>query len=306
MTEINFRNQTNGLTREQKEFIIKNYSTMNSSRICNTLGITYKSLKGYANNLHITKNSFDYYYENRIKKKDYSFFTYLNKLKEEKVIQLYRSKYGKYDVNNNYFNIINNEFKAYWLGFLYADGYNNTDNFNVELTLCKEDEPHIFKFLDSLQSNSPIKEKKVRNFMACRTAVCNRDISLALHNLGCTKNKSLKLQFPTFDIVPKELMRHFIRGFFDGDGCIHINIDKKECSVGFSSNYNFCLSLRDYLSEELFITKVIINKDSRSAACQICWNGAENSHKIFQYLYKDSNICLDRKLNKFDIMFCLD
>lgn len=306
MTEINFRNQKNGLTREQKEFIIKNYSTMNSSRICNMIGVTYKSLHGYANNLHLTKNDFDYYYNIRKSKTDYSYLRYTNKLKENKVTDLYRSKYGKYESNQNYFSKIDNEFKSYWLGFLYADCYNNTNEGNVEITLCKEDELHISKFLDSIQSDAPIKQKVVRNFLACRVNVCNRKISDDLNNLGCIKNKSLALSFPTQEIIPKELMRHFIRGFFDGDGCIHIDIDKKECSVGFTSNYNFCLSLRDYLSDKLYISKVTINEDKRSSACQICWNGAENSNKIFQYLYKDSNIYLDRKINKFDMIFCLD
>lgn len=43
-----------------------------------------------------------------------------------------------------------------------------------------------------------------------------KDIS----TLGAIKNKSLTLTFPSDDIVPKKFKRDFIRGYFDGDGCI--------------------------------------------------------------------------------------
>lgn len=35
--------------------------------------------------------------------------------------------YKKYELNENYFNVIDSHEKAYILGFIYADGYNRED-----------------------------------------------------------------------------------------------------------------------------------------------------------------------------------
>ena len=49
----------------------------------------------------------------------------------------------------------------------------------------------------------------------------------ALNNKGCVPNKSLTLTFPSKDIVPSNLLRHFIRGYVDGDGCICVTKPEK-------------------------------------------------------------------------------
>ena len=96
---------------------------------------------------------------------------YINNSIEPKIDDslLYKSKYGKYSVNQDYFENIDNEWKAYWLGFLYADGCitikRNSNNqnkmdYNIDLTL--KDKEHIIKFLNSVQSNTIIKERNIK------------------------------------------------------------------------------------------------------------------------------------------------
>lgn len=303
MTKINFRDRKDGLTQEQKDFILENYSSMKSNEICKLLKIEYKQLHGYASNKKLIKNKYNAFKKQVAKdRSNYNVRDYILKQKEEHDSPPTKSKYGKYYVEENYFSNIDNEFKAYWLGFLYADGYNSEKT--LELTLCKEDESHIEKLKKSLQSSAPIKNKKVRNFEASRISICNLKLCQDLSEKGCVKNKSLILTFPKEDILPKEYQRDFIRGYFDGDGCIYINKELEKCSVSFVGTFDFLKTISDIFNKELNLTQVAILPQGK--AYSISWGGVEDCEKIYKYLYKYSNIFLDRKLEKFDTLLCLD
>ena len=67
----------------------------------------------------------------------------------------------KYQVDDNYFNLIDTEEKAYWLGFLYADGYvrmKDSRSGQLKLKLSSKDRDHIILFNKCLSSNYPIKD----------------------------------------------------------------------------------------------------------------------------------------------------
>ena len=64
-------------------------------------------------------------------------------------------------------------------------------------------------------NNEKLNNNRQNQYKIC---VCGTKIHHDLEKHGCVENKSLILQFPT--TVPEELMHHFIRGYFDGDGCI--------------------------------------------------------------------------------------
>ena len=115
-----------------------------------------------------------------------------------------------------HFEKIDSEEKAYWLGFLYADGYISFSENKIELSLAEKDVHHIEKFRDFLGINNRICYRpSVKAYrLSFRSDKCKQD----LINQGCTPRKSLTLKFPTSKQVPYELIRHFIRGYFDGDG----------------------------------------------------------------------------------------
>ena len=114
------------------------------------------------------------------------------------------------------FEIIDTEEKAYWLGFLYADGCVGSKEDKVELGLAEKDLKHIEKFRDFMNITNKIsyREKTKSYRMSFRSAKCKQD----LIDKGCIPKKSLILDFPNENQVPKHLIRHFIRGYFDGDG----------------------------------------------------------------------------------------
>lgn len=52
----------------------------------------------------------------------------------------------KYSLNEEYFDVIDNQNKAYYLGLLYADGCNNVQRYAIHLDLQIDDREIIEKF----------------------------------------------------------------------------------------------------------------------------------------------------------------
>lgn len=200
------------------------------------------------------------------------------------------------NINHNYFKVINDEHKAYWLGFLYADGYNNEKLYQVEMTLKYEDKYILEELKKDCESIYDIKYKEVnlngKVFPCNRLTLYSKEISKDLKKLGCMQKKSLIIKFPTEEQVPDNLIHHFMRGYFDGNGCI--------------SGNNFMLnSTKDFLDE--YIKRLRNNTDiSKAGYFSVDGQGHRWSHaskrdlqKIFNFLYKDATIYLHRKYNKF-------
>ena len=220
-----------------------------------------------------------------------------------------------YTVNRNYFKVIDTEEKAYWLGFLYADGCilesvknGRVKAMNIELSLKYDDIKHLKKFLYCICSNAPIKKKKVKLndkvYYACRVNICCTEMCRDLIKLGCTPRKSLTLKFPNEEQVPKHLLKHFIRGYFDGDGCIshgkHNIIYNNEyyTRCGFSGTKDILEGIHKYL-DDFGLNR--ITHVHQSQAYEVMWGGKNNALKIYHALYDNATIYLDRKYEKFQL-----
>lgn len=136
---------------------------------------------------------------------------------------------GKKQIDDHYFDMINSVEKAYWLGFLYADGYNSEDG-KIELALQKEDLSHIEKFKKAIQSKHKISYKP--KVQAYRISINSKSMSKALAYHGCVNHKSYIMDIPT--TIEDKYLPHFIRGYFDGDGCFYIR-RKNSYQQGFIS-----------------------------------------------------------------------
>lgn len=220
---------------------------------------------------------------------------------------------SKYKYNKDYFSKIDTSDKAYWLGFLYADGCINSyyqndklKSMTLEIGLCYKDKGHLEKFKECLETNVPISDKtnKIggKEYKSSRIQLCNTKICYDLCDLGCTPRKTYDLKFPTYDIVPYEYMRDFLRGFFDGDGCIHISEmkGKPHIQLNISGVSTMLESIVDFLIVEKIIRKKPkIYQDNRSNACNVYFYGTDTNKELLDYLYKDSDIYLDRKYQKY-------
>ena len=202
-------------------------------------------------------------------------------------------------VNESVFEIIDTEEKAYWLGFLYADGYiySHGKKHGVELTLQAVDYEHLVKFKNFMGSKHKIAYKETAN--AYRINITSKKIAQDLINLGCVQAKSLILQFPTLDQVPEELVHHFMRGYFDGDGCI----SQFEFSVVGTSE--FLDSYEQFLIQGInrtTTTKRYHDKRWSDKTEAIRYGGSKQVSKIFHFLYNNATIYLDRKYDKFNML----
>lgn len=209
----------------------------------------------------------------------------------------------KYNYNDTFFDVIDTEHKAYWLGFLYADG--NIDNFakwEVRLGLAYEDKHHVEKFKDIICPQLPIREYEVtlkgKKYRSAKLCICSKPLVESLIDKGCIPNKSLILKFPTTNQVPEHLIHHFIRGYFDGDGSIgNYTSNKMFRLVGTKEFLN---SVHDIFEQNIpGYERTKLGTKQNTEAMQLAKSGTNNIRLIYEYLYKDATVCLERKYDKF-------
>lgn len=133
------------------------------------------------------------------------------------------NKQNQVRVNEYVFDIIDTEEKAYWLGFLFADGNVSSKGNKIELSLSSTDIEHLEKFKEFLNYNGNLKEYNT-NFIKrkrCRLIFSSKHMHTTLCKCGCIPKKSLILQFPKVELFKESrYIKDFIRGYVDGDGCL--------------------------------------------------------------------------------------
>ena len=219
---------------------------------------------------------------------------------------------NRYTLNENYFDIIDNQNKAYILGLIYADGFIGNEKINNIVILLKEEDKYILEQIaNELEFTGNIRNAGKGGYenSGIRYALnfSSKIMCESLRILNVTTVKSLTMdKLPNID---KSLMRHFIRGYFDGDGCF--------CSSNNSSYYNkingdvkkysyksgawsligtepFLKLLENYLD---FHCTYSNSKTKEMKYLSI--SGKNNLNKLYEFLYEDSNLYLTRKHNKF-------
>ena len=213
-------------------------------------------------------------------------------LKEEGIEVKARSKgttgKRKYPMNEDTFHTIDTSEKAYWLGFLYADGYVGFSK--VELGLGIKDIQHLERFRQFLQTDAPITTRTIGNSEACRINICSNQMVSDLESHGCTQKKSLTLQWPE---IPSELTSHFMRGYFDGDGCCYQRTDG-QLVWSLVGTQDF---LREY--QAVLISLGLNETKMRHGHCGEAWEIRYSGNRVVslieEFLYKDSTVHLERK-----------
>lgn len=206
------------------------------------------------------------------------------------------------DINKNFFKNINSEYSAYFLGFLFADGCVQIKNnaYSITLKLKNNDVIIIEKFRDIMSPSSPI--KNIDNKYSC-FRINQKEICEQLISLGCIPNKSLILNFPT--AIPNELIRHFIRGYSDGDGTIYKNRFKNKKTINtiwkIISTKQFCNEVANILKQELEIncSQSLSRPNTNKITTAISVGGNKQVKKVLDWLYEGSSIYLPRKHDKY-------
>lgn len=226
----------------------------------------------------------------------------------ERCIYCYKEDARKYTLNEKYFDNIDTEPKAYFLGLLYADGCN--DGATIKLQLAEKDRDILEKLKIEIGSNTPLQNQKPRlikfkkdsrSYMQKKSYILklnSRYLCRRLSEIGCIPKKTFLLEFPLKKHLPINLTRHFIRGYFDGDGSLHIPKHKKGCGFTFIGRENFCLKVKQVLENTLNI-RLTFNKYKKHSFWTIQSGSIPNIKKILDFFYADATIYLNRKHEKY-------
>lgn len=237
------------------------------------------------------------------------------KLIEEKY-PLYKGARAKRSVRHDFFANIETELQAYMLGFYAADGNINEKRKTLRIHLKADDVCNVYLFKDIISPDARIINVKphlvhARNHMIVQahesigveinsSKICNN-----LVNLGFGYNKTYSdLHLPNID---KSLIRHFIRGYFDGDGsiCVKAYKDKNRKNPRVYVNFSITSKTNAILNDIKDILNMINIHSSlyiarRDNVFVLSCRGLNDCIQLYHYLYDDSNFYLPRKYNIFD------
>lgn len=116
--------------------------------------------------------------------------------------------------DERFFEKIDTEEKAYFLGWLYSDGNVCKKMKTISIDLHGKDMEILEKLNDLIYfERKCYKYREKAKLLLCRKIMCEDFL-----NKGCMPAKTYILKFPTIDQVPENLLPHFIRGLWDGDG----------------------------------------------------------------------------------------
>lgn len=309
-------------TQDQIDYLIDNYCYKTNDEIGNKIGRSGRavSYKAFELSLSINENwSND---EINIIKTNYLNMT-MNELqqllpgKTKGDILSYCHKLGltrtKKTCKRDFFNVIDTEEKAYWLGFIFADGYISYSEKNMKkgqlaTTYCTgiklkwSDREHLKKFNKAISGNYKVFKEinhpdgfRKQTTEAAKILVYSQQMYDDL-NKYFDRDKTYTAKFPD---IPENLMRHFIRGYFDGDGCF--TFTDRTFDVEFlGASKDFHEGLKNILCEYGFnFTCEIKTNQYETDMYHIHINRNQDRCKFLDWIYEDCNIYLDRKYEKY-------
>lgn len=204
-----------------------------------------------------------------------------------------------YDIgwNRDIFNKIDTPEKAYWLGFILADGclhLINKNNYNghFSIDISGEDREHLYKFAHFIEAKPDIVQfttHPITGNILAHIQLCCSKTQEDLYKLGIKPRKSGKEQW-----IETPFPADFIRGCYDGDGYIKKNLK----SIGLVGSYDLLYDIQQHFLKKLNITPKKIGEHGK--IYRIEYTSLSDRQKIANYLWYDNCISLDRKQNLAD------
>lgn len=250
------------------------------------------------------------------KKYNVSSGTILNHLKKEGKCSRLKNK-KKY-LNEDFFKKIDNEEKAYILGFYIGDGYVNhyptSNTYTFRIGLQEDDEEILTKIKNIMSPMTKLAHSKMHKnklgFISkpmCVLTIRSKQIVETLEKKGLGYNKTYKGK-TIKNLVPKRLMKDFIRGYFDADGCVSHSLGKREVN-GKKYTYNnfiwniiskdkkILLEIQDYFHQNNIKTNIY--PDTKGCYL-ISLTNKKQFQTLYELLYNENCICMERKRKKFE------
>jgi hypothetical protein len=205
-----------------------------------------------------------------------------------------------YSLNDFYFSNLNDK-SAYYLGFIAADGhitnFENKMNYLI-INIIKSDEEILNRFKKDISYNGKIyftPKKNGQDQSAIR--ICSNQIKKDINKYFNTNNKTYNLNW--CKDISNELMNNFIRGYFDGDGCVHFNPSKGQYSASIVGTESFLSGLKKFYNENNNNCEGSIKNNGTYT--NLYFSGKYVAKKFLDWLYKDSTeeTRLSRKYQKY-------
>lgn len=207
--------------------------------------------------------------------------------------------------NENYFENIDTEFKAYALGFIYADGFVGVHNdFCIALSDVHDDNLAFLSVLkEELGITLEIKHGVSKQGYGSYTLkFSNEKIVKDLNKHGVYTCKSLVMT--DMPKLKEELYGHFIRGYFDGDGSIYNYFDiydkRQRWGMEILGTPDFLSKVQKILIKNCNVKETKLhNVNHVKNLTRISYKGIKSLMKIRDFLYENATIYLEYKYKKF-------
>ena len=229
----------------------------------------------------------------------------ITKILKEKGIKRVAAKNRQYKINEHYFDEIDTQNKAYILGFLYADGCNFPKKSTVTMSLEERDKEVLERIRNEIGSERPLEFLDYSNKHdfgytyknQYRLLLFSSHMCKALESHGMIPNKSLTLSFPD---IREDLLSHFIRGYFDGDGSITQGKRDTNFILTITSTNNFCEKLKDIIEKNVGINCHIYDASNHNGITKVfTTTGRLQAKALLDWLYKNADIYLERKYSRY-------
>lgn len=208
-------------------------------------------------------------------------------------------------VNDDYFKEIDSREKAYFLGFLWADGYNSVEFHTCKIDLQERDLDILKKLKKAIdfsgRINSYIAKKgesyRPEEAKVLRLHITNIGFIQNLYDKGVRPHRE-KFHFP-FEFVPREFYLDFIRGYFDGNGCCSV-YGKRGLMVDICGGTNILHDIGDILAQEYGMSIKYHRRRPQNPDNDTLYISKRDDMITFlKLLYQDAPVYLDRKYEKY-------
>ena len=226
----------------------------------------------------------------------------------------------KYQKNEDFFKNPENwtEKNAYFFGWLLSDGHHSIRNRCIKISIQEKDKKILEILKQIIDYTGPLyyeKRKSIGNLILLaslpencqnrwKLQVCSKEISNDLLKMGINNHKSDNLDFPNY--IKPELICHFLRSFYEGDGTISYSFDRKNYKyrlifeIHLLAHPKFCQTVKEILDKELGTNLQIVEEIGvKNGIIRLKMGGNIAALKFFNYIYKDAKYLLKRKFKKF-------
>ena len=207
----------------------------------------------------------------------------------------------------NPFDIMTKEEGAYLLGLIYADGCLSLESNGIDarVTIALKDKDLIEALHPYFCPDRKLyKQTTHYNTMSYSIINKNTEFIKELRKLGITERKSLTLTYPE---IPQELESNFIRGYFDGDGSVHIykKVPRNYLGCSFTSGSEIFLKTLTSKIKNFINIEFSYQTESRHSGDQIRLRRTNDIKVFAKWLYEKNNFFLKRKYQIFLDNNCL-